>query len=84
METNSCLILFGPRLTVRHRMGFEAPGFRDAHLARMAVSRKVSIPNVRRIGNVGAGKSTQTKANHVLHPLLLNLNPPVELKGSGV
>ena len=33
--------------------------------------REVSSPNVIIMGDVGAGKSTHTKANHVLRPLLL-------------
>lgn len=34
--------------------------------------REVSSPNVIIMGDVGAGKSTHTKANHVLRPLLLS------------
>lgn len=44
----------------------------DPITAYNATPREVSSPNVIIMGDVGAGKSTHTKANHVLRPLLLN------------
>lgn len=43
----------------------------DPITAYNSVPREVSSPNVIIMGDVGAGKSTHTKANHVLRPLLL-------------
>jgi hypothetical protein len=43
----------------------------DPITAYNAQPREVSSPNVIIMGDVGAGKSTNTKANHVLRPLLL-------------
>jgi len=43
----------------------------DPITAYNAVPREVSSPNVIIMGDVGAGKSTHTKANYVLRPLLL-------------
>ncbi len=43
----------------------------DPITAYNANPREVSSPNVIIMGDVGAGKSTNTKANHVLRPLLL-------------
>jgi hypothetical protein len=43
----------------------------DPITAYNSTPREVSSPNVIIMGDVGAGKSTHTKANHVLRPLLL-------------
>ncbi len=43
----------------------------DPITAYNASPREVSSPNVIIMGDVGAGKSTNTKSNHVLRPLLL-------------